>query len=143
MAMGDYSKSVEYIAQALDQPGLLAVGPDAGGSHFDGREAIFEQLRAIGTPGLATVAAGLQSGGLLAEMEADVPRYKIFDRNTVCLQQLSPSERRVAVLAAKGVSNQKIAHELSVTVSTVEQHLTRTYRKLQLADRQELRSRLG
>ncbi|MFJ8017263.1 AAA family ATPase [Streptomyces sp. NPDC096339] len=144
MAMGDYSKSVEYIEQAPDQPGPPSLGLGAEESHFNAREAIFEQLReAIGTPGLATVAAGLQSGGLLAGMEADVPRYKIFDRNTVCLQQLSPSERRVAVLAAKGVSNQKIAHELSVTVSTVEQHLTRTYRKLQLADRQELRSRLG
>ncbi|MFC9293549.1 AAA family ATPase [Streptomyces sp. NPDC057011] len=144
MAMGDYSKSVEYIVQALDRPGLLLAGTDAGESRFDTREAIFEQLReAIGTPQLATVAAGLQSGGLLSETDADVPRYKIYDRNTVCLQQLSPSERRVAVLAAKGVSNQKIARELSVTVSTVEQHLTRTYRKLQLADRQELRSRLG
>ncbi|MGW7256823.1 AAA family ATPase [Streptomyces sp. NPDC054834] len=43
---------------------------------------------------------------------------------------LSPSERRVAALAAQGLTNRHIAARLHLTVSTVEQHLTRTYRKL-------------
>ncbi len=145
MAMGDYSQSVEYIVQSLDRPWQTTFDDGPGETRFDLREAIFEHLReATGTPTLPTVVAGLRSGDLIQNRDhADVPRYKIYDRNAVCLQQLSPSERRVAVLAAQGISNQKIARELSVTVSTVEQHLTRTYRKLQLADRQELRSRLG
>lgn len=145
MAMGDYSKSVEYIVQALDRPRPPARETGGDESRFDLREEIFERLReAIGAPELPTVVAGLRNGEPLQNREhTDVPRYKIYDRNAICLQQLSPSERRVAVLAAKGISNQMIARELSVTVSTVEQHLTRTYRKLQLTDRRELRSRLG
>ncbi|MER0245832.1 AAA family ATPase [Streptomyces sp. HSW2009] len=52
--------------------------------------------------------------------------------------KLSDSEKRVAVLAAYGYTNREIALKLYVTVSTVEQHLTRVYRKLNITRRQEL-----
>ncbi|CAO5178148.1 hypothetical protein FAIPA1_400045 [Frankia sp. AiPs1] len=55
---------------------------------------------------------------------------------------LSEAERRVAELAVRGYSNRKIATELFITVSTVEQHLTRTYRKLQVDSRSALPARL-
>jgi DNA-binding CsgD family transcriptional regulator len=51
---------------------------------------------------------------------------------------LTESERRVAELAAEGHSNREIADKLVVTVSTVEQHLTRCYRKLGVKRRTEL-----
>ncbi|WP_066368522.1 helix-turn-helix transcriptional regulator [Herbidospora mongoliensis] len=51
---------------------------------------------------------------------------------------LSDSERRVAVLAAAGYTNREIAGRLYITVSTVEQHLTRTYRKLNITRRADL-----
>ncbi|MGN5377305.1 helix-turn-helix transcriptional regulator [Streptomyces lasalocidi] len=56
---------------------------------------------------------------------------------------LSDAERRVAELAAKGHTNREIADKLYVTASTVEQHLTRIYRKLGIVSRQHLQSRLG
>ncbi|KOT97722.1 hypothetical protein ADK70_07905 [Streptomyces rimosus subsp. pseudoverticillatus] len=55
---------------------------------------------------------------------------------------LSDAEQRVAECAALGSSNREIARKLHVTVSTVEQHLTRVYRKLQIKRRSELPSRL-
>ncbi|MCF2527160.1 helix-turn-helix transcriptional regulator [Yinghuangia soli] len=51
---------------------------------------------------------------------------------------LSVAERRVAALAAKGYTNREISRRLFVTVSTVEQHLTRAYRKLGVARRLDL-----
>ncbi|BCB74935.1 hypothetical protein Pflav_013450 [Phytohabitans flavus] len=51
---------------------------------------------------------------------------------------LSEAERRVAVLAALGYSNREIAEKLWITVSTVEQHLTRAYRKLDVTRRSDL-----
>lgn len=51
---------------------------------------------------------------------------------------LSPAERRVASLAGAGYSNRDIAAKLFVTVSTIEQHLTRVYRKLKVEHRDEL-----
>lgn len=56
---------------------------------------------------------------------------------------LSEAERRVAALAAVGCSNREIAENLHVTVSTVEQHLTRTYRKLSITRRADLPALLG
>ncbi len=54
------------------------------------------------------------------------------------LATLSPAERRVAELAARGKANREIADKLAITTSTVEQHLTRVYRKLGVARRSEL-----
>ena len=51
---------------------------------------------------------------------------------------LTPSERRVADLAAVGRSNRDIAQELFVTPKTVEVHLSNTYRKLDIRGRREL-----
>ncbi|MDR8409169.1 AAA family ATPase [Nonomuraea sp. 3-1Str] len=51
---------------------------------------------------------------------------------------LSDAERRVAALAADGYSNREISGKLFITVSTVEQHLTRIYRKLNVTRRTEL-----
>ncbi len=58
------------------------------------------------------------------------------------LDRLSEAERRVAQLASAGRSNRQIAEELFITVSTVEQHLTRVYRKLKTRHRTELRGKL-
>ncbi|MFI9260290.1 AAA family ATPase [Streptomyces sioyaensis] len=55
---------------------------------------------------------------------------------------LSDAEQRVAEFAALGSSNREIARKLHVTVSTVEQHLTRVYRKLHIKRRSDLPSRL-
>ncbi|WP_027927539.1 AAA family ATPase [Amycolatopsis benzoatilytica] len=51
---------------------------------------------------------------------------------------LSPAEREVAELAARGTGNREIAAELSIAVRTVELRLTKVYRKLGLGGRAEL-----
>lgn len=51
---------------------------------------------------------------------------------------LSPAEYRVAAMAALGYTNREIAKRAHITISTVEQHLTRIYRKLGLRSRNEL-----
>ncbi|MEU8190538.1 helix-turn-helix domain-containing protein, partial [Micromonospora carbonacea] len=55
---------------------------------------------------------------------------------------LSEAERRVAALAAQGHTNRQISSKLFITVSTVEQHLTRVYRKLDVKRRTDLPARL-
>jgi DNA-binding CsgD family transcriptional regulator len=51
---------------------------------------------------------------------------------------LTPSERRIAELAASGRLNREIAEILVVTLATVEYHLRNAYRKLGIASRREL-----
>ena len=53
-------------------------------------------------------------------------------------ESLTPSERRVAQLAAAGRTNREIAQALFVTPRTVEGHLTNVYAKLGVGSREEL-----
>ena len=54
------------------------------------------------------------------------------------LDSLTPSERRVAQLAAVGLSNRDIAQNLFITTRTVEGHLTHAYHKLAITSREQL-----
>jgi DNA-binding CsgD family transcriptional regulator len=51
---------------------------------------------------------------------------------------LTPSERRVVELAATGNTNREIAQTLFVTEKTVETHLGRSFRKLDISSRRQL-----
>lgn len=51
---------------------------------------------------------------------------------------LTSTQRRVAELAASGMTNRAIAGELAVTAKTVETHLTRAFRKLGIVSRTQL-----
>jgi DNA-binding NarL/FixJ family response regulator len=51
---------------------------------------------------------------------------------------LTSTERRVAGLAADGLSNRQIAEHLFVTQATVETHLRHAFRKLGIASRADL-----
>ena len=52
--------------------------------------------------------------------------------------ELTAAERRVAALVADGRKNREIGQTLYMSVATVEAHLTRIYRKLDLRSRSEL-----
>lgn len=58
-------------------------------------------------------------------------------------EQLTRAERRVAGLVAQGLTNRQVAGRLHITVSTVEQHLTRIYQKLGITHRREIDTHLG
>jgi DNA-binding NarL/FixJ family response regulator len=51
---------------------------------------------------------------------------------------LTPSERRVAELAASGLTNRDVAAKLFVSTKTVEANLSQVYRKLGIRSRAEL-----
>ncbi|MBE8516867.1 AAA family ATPase [Amycolatopsis sp. H6(2020)] len=56
--------------------------------------------------------------------------------------ELTPSESRVARLAADGRTNRQIANSLFITVKAVEWHLSNTYRKLRIRGRDEIANAL-
>ncbi|MFE1768265.1 LuxR C-terminal-related transcriptional regulator [Streptomyces angustmyceticus] len=58
--------------------------------------------------------------------------------HTVGASALTDRERRVAVLAARGLTNREIADTLFITQRTVENHLTSGFRKLGITRRREL-----
>jgi DNA-binding CsgD family transcriptional regulator len=58
-------------------------------------------------------------------------------------EALTPRERQVALLAARGVRNREIAQRLFITQKTVEWHLGNAFRKLELHSRDSLIGALG
>jgi DNA-binding CsgD family transcriptional regulator len=67
------------------------------------------------------------------------PRRQVYTG----LDALTASERRVAEMAANGMTNREIAQALFVTVKTVETHLGRLYRKLDVSSRRDLAAALA
>jgi DNA-binding NarL/FixJ family response regulator len=55
---------------------------------------------------------------------------------------LSPGQKQVAALLAQGYSNEKIGQQLYIKNSTVKDHISKIYTKLDLHNREELLPKL-
>jgi DNA-binding CsgD family transcriptional regulator len=73
-----------------------------------------------------------------AEVELRATGAKPRRATLTGVEALTASERRVAELAAQGLTNREIAQALFVTARTVEGHLTHTFQKLDLSSRDDL-----
>ncbi len=106
----------------------------------------------VGTRARAAVAARLF--GPPADPAAEAAPLRVADEelhvmawpqpaSDAALAALSPSERAVALAAARGLGNEAIAAARGVSVRTVVNQLASAYRKLGVASRVELARRLG
>ncbi|RJL31592.1 ATP-binding protein [Bailinhaonella thermotolerans] len=86
------------------------------------------------------IAKACEAGPLSARLQ---PREEDSGGGMGEVAALSDAERRVASLAAFGYTNREISQRLFITVSTVEQHLTRVYRKLNVKRRADLPTELS
>ena len=102
----------------------------------------------LGWPLLQATAlerAGERDGALAiyvaCESFADIRRLELTTAATVLplhSNRLSPREREVADLVARGLTNRAIAGELRISESTVEKHISKIYAKLNFGTRTEL-----
>jgi DNA-binding CsgD family transcriptional regulator len=97
----------------------------AAADAFAQAAAIFERL-------------GAEAWAERARTELDVvgPRRRAPD-------ELTATERRVAELAAAGITNREIARAVFMSEKTVEAHIARVYRKLGIHSRAELGARMA
>jgi DNA-binding CsgD family transcriptional regulator len=86
------------------------------------------------------LAAACGAAGLAEHVRAELHAAGARPRTEALtgVDALTPSERRVATLAAGGTANKDIAQRLYVTPKTVELHLSAAYRKLGIRSRREL-----
>ncbi|MFI0514613.1 LuxR C-terminal-related transcriptional regulator [Streptomyces sp. WSLK1-5] len=133
------SEALDLYERCGDRYEQIRVLADLGAAYHelgDNRRARTHVRRArhlVALCGAAPLSDGLLSFQDEAEEPATAPGAPVGDNGL-----LTDSERRVAALAVGGYTNREIAAKLFITPSTVEQHLTRVYRKLGVRCRKDL-----
>ncbi len=130
----------ESVASLRDSPALLELAHSLAelgaalrrdGQRAAAREPLAEALDLAVRCGARGLAARARE-----ELKATGARPRREWRTGV--EALTPSELRIVRLAAEGRTNREIAHELYVTLKTVEGHLSRAYTKLGIEGRSQL-----
>lgn len=123
---------LQDVSRRWEQIGALLVAADASAQASGA-------FRRAGLRGSAAVAAA-RAHDLAQRCEgADTPAL----RSTAAPLPLTEREREIASLVAAGLTNRAIADRLVVSVRTIEGHVLRACRKLDLPDRAALRALLG
>ncbi|MFI9387625.1 AAA family ATPase [Kutzneria sp. NPDC052558] len=127
--------AVEIIEAGGDRYELARALADLSRAH----QAAGEQRRARLIARRAWhMARGCHAEPLCRELFPDGDDIDADIADDDAIRSLTRAERRVAVLASAGHSNRAIARKLFVTESTVEQHMTKIYRKLNVKHRDDL-----
>ena len=108
-----------YVTKTISGPDLVDAVRRVGGG-----DAVFSQR-----------LAGFVLDAFAAMPDAPAGRGARFDP---ALDQLTPREREVLRLIARGYTYKELAIELSISVKTVESHVSAVLRKLQLSTRHQL-----
>ena len=113
----------EYVYRAMS----------AGATGFLLKDASREQL----TSAIRTAASGeaMLAPAVTRRLIEEFCRRPPVHVSPPALSQLSPRERDVLLLVARGMSNAQIAQELFLGETTVKSHLARIFTKLGLRDR--------
>jgi DNA-binding NarL/FixJ family response regulator len=97
-----------------------------------------ELLRAVLTVSAGDAVFSPRLAGFVLDAFADEPGTAPVSGLDPELDQLSPREREVLRLIARGYTYKEVARDLTISTKTVESHVSSVLRKLQLSTRHEL-----
>jgi DNA-binding CsgD family transcriptional regulator len=141
-------RAEDLYVEAIDRLGRCRMAVDLARAHLLHGEWLRRERRRSDARKELRVAHGLFSDFGMdafaerARIELEATGEHARKRTVDTLDQLTPQESQIARLAADGNTNRQIAAQLFISPSTVEYHLRKAFRKLDVKSRTQLARRL-
>jgi DNA-binding CsgD family transcriptional regulator len=138
----------DLYAEAIERLARTRVAVDLARAHLLYGEWLRRQRRALDARNELRIAHemftgfGMEAFAERARVELRASGETAREQNRETLEQLTSQESQVARLAAKGNTNKEIAAQLFISTSTVEYHLHKAFRKLDVKSRTQLAFKL-
>jgi RNA polymerase sigma factor (sigma-70 family) len=133
--------------EAIERLGRTRLRPDLARAHLLYGEWLRRQHRRLDARTELRIAHerftgfGMEAFAERARVELEATGERARKRTVDTLDQLTPQETQITRLAAEGHTNREIAAQLFISPSTVEYHLRKAFRKLDVKSRTQLARR--
>jgi RNA polymerase sigma factor (sigma-70 family) len=147
--LSDADRAEPLYREAIDQLKPTRLRVDLARTHLLYGEWLRRQRRRVDARDQLRAAHGLftdfgmEAFAERARIELEATGERARKRTVDTLDQLTPQEAQIARLAAQGNTNREIAGQLFISASTVEYHLRKAFRKLDVKSRTQLAQRLS
>jgi DNA-binding CsgD family transcriptional regulator len=135
--------------EAIERLGRTRLRPELARAHLVYGEWLRRQRRRLDAREELRTAhelftnLGVEAFAERARLELEATGGRARKRTVHTMNQLTPQETQIARLAADGHTNREIAARLFISSSTVEYHLRKAFRKLDVESRTQLAHRLS
>ena len=139
----------QLYAEAIERLGRTRMAVDLARAHLLYGEWLRRRRRRLDARIELRVAHdlfsdfGMEAFAERARVELEATGEHARKRTAETLGQLTPQETQVSQLAAEGQTNREIVAQLFISPSTVEYHLRKVFRKLDVKSRTQLARRLS
>jgi RNA polymerase sigma factor (sigma-70 family) len=147
--LSDGAAAADLYREAIDRLSHTRVRPDLARTHLLYGEWLRRERRRRDARKQLRVAHqlfsdfGMEAFAERARVELQATGEHARRRTVDTLDQLTPQETQVARLVAQGSTNREIAAQLFISPSTVEYHLRKAFRKLNVKTRTQLAHRMS
>ena len=146
--LAEGKRAEKLYVEAIERLGRTRIAIDLARAHLLYGEWLRRERRRIDARNELKVAHelftdfGMEAFAERARVELEATGERVRKRSMDACEQLTPQELQVARLAAQGNTNREIAAQLFISPNTVEYHLRKAFRKLDVKSRTQLANRL-
>jgi DNA-binding CsgD family transcriptional regulator len=147
--LADDQRAEDLYVEAIDRLGRCRVAVDLARAHLLYGEWLRRQRRRLDARRELRAAYdrfwtfGMEAFAERARIELQATGGRARKRTMDIVDQLTPQETQIARLVAQGHTNREIASQLFISPSTVEYHLRKAFRKLNVKTRTQLAHRMS